>query len=461
MGLRSRRCRGRSTVRGGGLDLGKGRGGKGKEEGRARREKEGQYLKETHSSVQGQRRRAAHIGPARHVVAAPGAGRVAHCACSRATGQDERALVWIRVDKGVVRGFGHELGLHAAAPEPDLLLAVAAFYDCGIFCIAGTYGVVVCDGVLVVVVPDAVDADFSQSFDAFVPPPEASRGCEVDVAPLAAFSTACAPQPRHGRLPRVRIREECFLFLQLLVRRMVRQQVRLNIRDQANTSCMIPFHKSLRIRKAMLIPREHIPGLRLRLRNCVTRTHLERRARDIMLLQLLRELLQRLARPRLVQHRVLHPARNIPKRPARHKPRIPDQICIEAHHIPQRPANKKVLLQPAVILTVDFVLAPEAVDLRPNTPRAAAVGGGEAGCAAGGRGVDEQRDVLVERVRAVDVVAEGVAGGEDEVAVGEVHRGGFFAEADVERVLCVLAVVRDAAGVEGIGAVLQVAVQPC
>jgi hypothetical protein len=78
--------------------------------------------------------------------------------------------------------------------------------------------------------------------------------------------------------------------------------------------------------------------------------------------------------------------------------------------------------------------------------------------AAFGRGLDQQRDMLVERIGVVHIVSETVCGREQEIAAREVHRRLLLAQSDMERGLVVLRVVRDPRCVGNVRAQWQIAV---
>jgi hypothetical protein len=122
------------------------------------------------------------------------------------------------------------------------------------------------------------------------------------------------------------------------------QQERLDICYQPNAVRVHLRNILLGIRKAVFIPGKDVADFRFRLCNGVPGTHLVRRARDAVFLQLLRKLQQTNVRRRLIDHRVLVSAGDISVCPPRHKQREPNKFGIGLDYILDRLADKQVLL---------------------------------------------------------------------------------------------------------------------
>ena len=149
------------------------------------------------------------------------------------------------------------------------------------------------------------------------------------MAALSTLTTTSTPEARDSSLACARIRKQGATVNQLLVLGVIGENVRLDVRDQSNTLPAVLTDEAFRVRESVTIPSEDIPRLRFRLRHCIAGAHLETRAGNIVLLQLGSELHQSITCPRLIQHRVLHPASQIPVSPSRHEHRKPDQLCVK------------------------------------------------------------------------------------------------------------------------------------
>lgn len=386
-------------------------------------------LQQREPSIQRQRIGSLHALPAGHIVTTPGASTVPHRPGRGRPGQDERALPGLRLDGGVVRALAHELRVHSAAPEADVLGSLAVGY---INCLERALPVVARDVVLVVVVPHGVDTDTLQVQHALVPPVVPGLGGEVDVAAHAALAAARAPQPRDSRLAGAGVLEEGAGLGQGRVRRVIGQDVRLDVGEQADAvgvglACECP-----RVREPVPVPGHDVAGLGLRLGDGVPGAHLERGAGHVVLLAVADEAEYGVARADgRVLHRVLHAAADVAHHVPGHAQGEPDEPRVRLHDLGNGAARDQVLVEPAVRLPIDLVVAPEAVDLGPDGPAAAGVRRREDADAALGGRVDEPRDVLVERIRPVRVVAERVRGRDEEAPAAEVHGGCLLPEPDM------------------------------
>ncbi|TKW49047.1 hypothetical protein CTA1_10581 [Colletotrichum tanaceti] len=417
------------------------------------------YVEEGKAGVQGQRVAASHGLPGGDVVAAPRRAAVLHGPGRRAAREDKGALFRLALDGGVVGRLAHELRVDGAAPDADVSPAEEALGDRHeVRLLERALPVVVGHGVLVVVVPHDVDADPLQPDDAVVPPLVARVAGEVEVAALAALAAAGAPEPRDGGLARVGVPEEGAGGGQPLVRGVGGEHVGLDVGEQADAVGVGLAREGARVREAVVVPREDVARLGLLLGDGVAGAHLEGREGDVVLLAVPDPAHDGVVGARGVHGAVLHAAADVAHHVARHAQREADELGVRADDVGDGPADHEVLLEAAVGLAVHLVGAPHAVELGSDGPGRARVGGGEDADGALGGDVDEQRDVLVERVGAVGVVAKGVARRDEEAAAAEIHGRGLLAEADVERALLVDRVVGDAGAVGGVRAERQVRV---
>ncbi|QBZ61881.1 hypothetical protein PoMZ_08839 [Pyricularia oryzae] len=409
---------------------------------------------EREHGVEGDGVGAAHAVPAGGVVAAPRAAGVAHGAGRRAAGQHERPLVGPDGEHGVVRGLAVELGVEGAAPHADL----GAGAQLGGYVLGHQVGLVqlalpgvVGDDVLVVVVPHAVDALLGQLLDAVEPPVIAGPGGEVDVAAVVTLTTAGTPELGDSRGAGLRVLEQTTGVPELLVLGVAGNQVGLDVGDQAHAVAVVLLDPGLGVGEAEPVPVEDVADLGRGVGHVVARGHLVGGAGDVVLLHLADEVEQGLAGGRVVEHGVLVASREVTKGPARHQQRLAGQdLGVGGDDVLQRLADDGVLLESAVVLAVDLVEAPHAVHLAADAVLAARVRGGEGGHDAVGRGVDEQRDVLVHGVGAVGVVAEAVGGGQLEPPARQVHGRRLLAQAHVQRLAVVARVVRHALAVDSV-----------
>jgi len=207
-----------------------------------------------------------------------------------------------------MRTLTHELGVHSSAPKTDVLPhdAVRRGHR-----LQGAFPVVRGNVVLVVVVPHAIDADILQRAAALVPPIETRARREVDVAPLTAFAAARAPKSSNASGLSDWIHEESIVLRQARIGGVVVENIRLHVGEQSHPTGVAFFCERPRVGEATSIPGEDVSRLGLRLRDGVSRAHLERRHRDVVLLAALDETQDGVRSGRIVFHAVFHTASHV------------------------------------------------------------------------------------------------------------------------------------------------------
>ncbi|KAI6774930.1 hypothetical protein HG530_001688 [Fusarium avenaceum] len=143
------------------------------------------------------------------VVTAPRTTGVSEGARCGTSCEHKGSIIGVDSEKGIVRCFSVEFGVKATTPETNLRALLKTFRHLeGILAnIESAFPLVVGNGVLVVVVPHAVDALFGKPLDAVVPPLVASGRSKVDVASIISLAAACTPELCDGWLLGVGIDE--------------------------------------------------------------------------------------------------------------------------------------------------------------------------------------------------------------------------------------------------------------
>jgi hypothetical protein len=292
-------------------------------------------------------------------------------------------------------------------------------------------GRVVLDAELVVVVPGRVDAHAEDALaHALAPPAVGDRVREVEVAGVAAPEARAVPAAREGRRVVVGRPHERAGRRQVGVLRVGGQQRGLDVRERPDARLPQRRDHARGVGHAPPVPGEHVAQAVVP--HGVAAGEVEARAADALLAQLAHEAGE--LGGRVLGVGVAHGGAEVAEGPARRQRREAGEVLDAAHDVGERRPDHGVEVDLGRPQLREAVGAQVVVDLAAEVEDR--LGAGvvqQAAGVAGGREREHDRQVLVQRVGALGVVAEGVAGPQAIPPMAAIERTAGLAEAEHQR----------------------------